>query len=259
MPSMEVFDVLARARGRGEPVVLVTRLGAGGDVPGPPGGRMAVGREGALAGTLGEDRLDTAAVELAREVLASGASAQRRLPSPEAAACEVVAEFHPPEPAVLVLGATSVGRMVADLARMVDRRAVLCAPGGDAAVGSGVEVRADDPARYLLAAPPGGTDALVVADHEARWTEEVTRVALASPAFFVGVLADPDDAAQLVRRLRRAGVPPAHLARLRCPCGLDIGSRTAEEAGLAVVAEVVAAEHGRSGGALGVDWTAIPT
>lgn len=250
--------MLARARGRGEPVVLVTCLDAEPDGPGRPGARMAVGREGLLAGTLGDEQLDAAAVELAREVLASEASARRRL-GPREGACEVVAELHPPEPAVLVLGATAVGRAVVGLARVVGRRAVLCAPGGDAAVESGVEVRADDPARYLLAAPPGGTDALVVADHEARWADEALRVALASAASFVGVLAGSDEALELVRRLRRAGVPEPHVARLRCPCGLDIGARTPEETALAVVAELVAAERGRSGASRGVDWAATPT
>jgi xanthine dehydrogenase accessory factor len=58
--------------------------------------------------------------------------------------------------------------------------------------------------------------------------------------------------------LRDAGVPEAHLARLHSPCGLDIGSRTPEEIGLSIVAEVVAAERGRSGGSMGVTWTAPP-
>lgn len=256
---MEVFDALARARGRGEPVVLVTCLDAGDDVPTEPGARVVVGREGLLAGTFGDGHLDTAAAELAGDVLVGEASAQRRIGPQEGPSCEVVAELHPPEPAVLVLGATAVGRAVASFARAVDRRAVLCAPGGDAAVGSGVEVRADDPARYLLAAPPGGTDALVVADGQARWVDEVLRVALASAAFFVGLVGSPRDAADVVRELRRAGVPENHVARLRGPCGLDIGSRSPEEAGLSVIAEVLAVERGRPGGPRGIDWMATPT
>lgn len=256
---MEVFDAVARARGRGEAVVLVTCLDAEDDAPTQPGARVVVGRGGVLAGTLGDAYLDTAAAELAGDVLVGEASAQRRIGPREGPSCEVVAELHPPEPAVLVLGATPEGRAVADFARALGRRVVLCAPGGDAAVGKGVEVRADDPARYLLAAPPGETDALIVADPQARWVDEVLRVALASAAFFVGLVGDPHDAADVVRGLRRAGVPEHHVARLRCPCGLDLGGRSPEETGLSVIAEVLAVERGRRGGPRGIDWTVTPT
>jgi xanthine dehydrogenase accessory factor len=58
-----------------------------------------------------------------------------------------------------------------------------------------------------------------------------------------------------VRRLRDNGVPPAHLARLHTPCGLDIGSRTAEEIAVSIVAEILAVERERPGGTLRSDWS----
>jgi xanthine dehydrogenase accessory factor len=153
------------------------------------------------------------------------------------------------------LGANPVGRAVVDLARGIGRRTVLVAPGGDTAVRAGVEVKADDPPRYLLAAPPGPHDAVLVSDHDAAWVDEVLRVALASDAFFVGMLGSRRHAPEAVRRLRDGGVPEAHIARLHSPCGLDIGSRSAEEIALSIVAEVVAVERGREGGSLGADWS----
>ena len=48
-----------------------------------------------------------------------------------------------------------------------------------------------------------------------------------------------------VRRLRDAGTPEAHIARLRAPVGLDIGGREPSEIALSIVAEMVAVEHGR--------------
>ena len=254
---MDVYDALARARARGERVVLVTVLQVEGEAPSFPGAKLVVGEQGILAGTLGCSEYDTAGTTLAAEALEAGAPVRRTVADetgPQPRSIELFGEVHEPEPAVLVLGSNPVGRAIADLARMVGRRAVLVARGGDTAVAAGVEVKADDPERYLLAAPPGSHDAVVVSDHDAPWVDAALRVALASDAFFVGMLGSKRHAPGAVRRLRDAGVPEAHLARLRSPCGLDIGSRTAEEIALSIVAEILAVDRGRSGGSLGVAW-----
>ena len=256
---MEVFDALARARARGVPVALVTVVAVEGEAPSRPGAKLVVGPEGVLAGSLGCSEYDTAGLELARESLRGAGPLRRQISDDthgQARSIELFAEVHQPEPAVLVLGANPVGRALCDLSRAIGRRVVLVSPGGDTAVRSGVEVKADDPERYLLAAPPGRSDAVVVSDHDAAWVDAALRVALASEAFFVGMLGSRRHAPAAVRRLRDAGVPVAHLARLRSPCGLDIGSQTPEEIALSIVAEIVAVERQRAGGSLGVDWAA---
>ena len=254
---MEVYDALARTRARGERVVLVTVLGVAGEAPSFPGAKLVVGEQGVVAGTLGCSEYDTAGTQLAQDAFAAGAPVRRSVTDqsePEPRSIELFAEVHEPEPAVLVLGSNPVGRAIAELAQILGRRTVLVARGGDTAVRSGVEVKADDPERYLLAAPPGPHDAVVVSDHDAPWVDAALRIALASDAFFVGMLGSRRHAPGAVRRLRDSGVPEAHLARLRSPCGLDIGSRSAEEIALSIVAEVLAVERGRPGGSLGVAW-----
>ena len=250
---MEVYDALARARARGERVVLVTVLSVAGEAPSFVGAKLVVGEPGVLAGTLGCSEYDTAGLDLAAEALAA-ATPLRRVVADDAhgepRSIELFAEVHEPGPAVLVLGSNPVGRAVADLSRLVGRRAVLISRGGDTAVGGDVKVKADDPERYLLAAPPGPSDAVVVSDHDAPWVDAALRVALASDAFFVGMLGSRRHAPAVVRRLRDAGAPVEHLARLRSPCGLDIGSRSAEEIALSIVAEIVAVERERPGGSL---------
>lgn len=254
-----MFDALARARARGERVVLVTVLEVGGDAPSHPGAKLVVGDDGVLAGTLGCSEFDGAGVDLAGEAMQAEAPVRRLLEfgtHGHERTLELFAELHDPEPAVIVLGANPVARAVADFARAVGRRVVLIAPGGDTGVCAGVEVKADDPARCLLAAPPGPHDAVLVSDHDAPYVEEVLRIALASDAFFVGMLGSRRHAPEVVRRLREREMPEAHIARLHSPCGLDIGSRTPEEIALAIIAEIVAAERGRGGGSMSMDWSA---
>ncbi|MGH8932750.1 MAG: XdhC family protein [Egibacteraceae bacterium] len=254
---MDVFDALARSRARGERVVLVTVLEVGGDAPSHPGAKLVVGDDGVIAGTLGCSEFDSAGIELAGEAIQREGPVRRRLEfgtHGHDRTLELFAELHLPEPAVIVLGANPVARAVAELSRAVGRRVVLVAPGGDTAVSGGVEVKADDPPRYLLAAPPGPQDAIVVSDHDAAYVEEVLRVALASDAFFVGMLGSRRHAPEVVRQLRERGIPEEHVTRLHSPCGLDIGSRTPEEIALSIVAEIVATERGRSGGSMKLEW-----
>lgn len=251
LPGVDVFDALARARAAGQEVVLVTVLSVEGDLPSHAGAKLVVGSGGVVAGTLGCSEFDSAGVRLATEALTSSATLRRRQEFPghgRQRALELFAEVHRPGAAVLVLGATAVGRAIASQARMVGRRAVLVAPGGDTAVDPGIEVKADDPARYLLAAPPGPADAVVLSDHDAPYVDEALRVALASDAFFVGMLGSRRHAPRAVGRLRDAGVPERHIERLHSPCGLDLGGRTPQEIALSIVAQIVAVERGRDGG-----------
>lgn len=256
--SVQVYDALAKARAQGVVAVLVTVLEVSDGASSRTGAKLVATADGPLAGTLGCSEFDTAGLELAREALRDGGPIRRRVAfggHGEERSIEVFAEVHAPEPAVLVFGATPVGREVARLAHQLGRRVTLIGPGGDTDVPAGVEVKADDPGRYVLAAPPGANDAVLLSDHDAPYVDEVLRVALASDAYFVGMLGSRRHAPGAVRRLRDAGAPEAHIARLRAPVGLDIGSRTPAEIALSIVAEVVAAERGRDGGRLGLDWS----
>jgi len=64
---MEIYDALARARGRGDRVVLVTVLTVEGDASSHPGAKLVVGAGGVLAGTLGCSEFDTAGIALAAD------------------------------------------------------------------------------------------------------------------------------------------------------------------------------------------------
>ncbi|CAN5178081.1 hypothetical protein BH23ACT9_BH23ACT9_30240 [soil metagenome] len=258
---MSVYDALARARGRGQRVVLLTVLDVSEGASSHTGAKMVADQEGAVAGSLGCSEFDTAGADLAAEALRVGGPIRRRVGFDghgEERFIEVFAEVHEPQPTVIVVGANPVAHAVAAQARLVGRRVTLIAPGGTTDVPPGVEVKADDPGRYLLAAPPGPQDAVLLSDHDAPYVEEVLRVALASDAPFVGMLGSRRHAPGAVRRLREAGTPEAHLARLRAPVGLDIGGREPAEIALSIVAEILAAEHGRDGGRMGLDWSVQP-
>ena len=58
--------------------------------------------------------------------------------------------------------------------------------------------------------------------------------------------------AQADRHARRleAGMTEEEIGRIKAPIGLDLAGLSAEETALSIMAEVVAARHGRAGGML---------
>ncbi len=96
----------------------------------------------------------------------------------------------------------------------------------------------------------GPRDAVLVFTHDSKFDEPALICALATNAGYIGALGSRQTTADREQRLRRAGVGDADLARIHAPCGLDIGSRTAEETAVSVLAEIIAARAQRAGSPL---------
>jgi len=86
--------------------------------------------------------------------------------------------------------------------------------------------------------------AVVVITHDPKLDDPALKLALPSPAFYVGALGSPTTNSQRFERLQADGVPPAELARLHAPIGLNLGGRTPAEIALSIMAEIVAVRSG---------------
>lgn len=256
---MEAIDALAQARRQGRRVALVTVLAVEGDAPSHAGAKLLADAAGPIAGTLGCSEFDAAGLDLARQALDGRRTVRERMEFPghgRERAIELFAEVSEPEPGVTVVGANPIGRAIADVAIAVGRRVRLLTGDGDARERPGLEVVAGDPAERGRAITFTASDAVVISDHDAPWVDDVLQITLDSDAAFIGMLGSRRHAPEAVERLRARGVDPAQLARLHSPCGLDIGSRTPGEIALSIMAEIVAAERGRTGGPMTIDWSA---
>jgi xanthine dehydrogenase accessory factor len=106
----------------------------------------------------------------------------------------------------------------------------------------------------------GGLDArtaVVAVTHAPELDDDALSLALSSQAFYVGALGSRRTQQNRRRRLADAGLTEAQLARLSGPAGLDLGGETVEEAALSILAEAVAALHGRDGARLTTSAHAI--
>jgi xanthine dehydrogenase accessory factor len=88
--------------------------------------------------------------------------------------------------------------------------------------------------------------AVAVLTHDPKLDDPAVSAALTSPAFYVGALGSTRTQEKRRKRLLAAGITEDTLARLHAPIGLDLGGRAPEEIALSVMAQIVAARHGKA-------------
>jgi xanthine dehydrogenase accessory factor len=92
---------------------------------------------------------------------------------------------------------------------------------------------------------------VVILTHDPKFDDPTIKAALATPARYIGAIGSRKTHRERVARLLEQGMDERALReRVRAPIGLDIGARSAEETALAILAEMVAARHGKGGGAM---------
>jgi xanthine dehydrogenase accessory factor len=160
-----------------------------------------------------------------------------------------------PAPRLILFGAVPVAGALCTLARGTGWRAYVVDPRARFATPE----HFPDAEQVLVAWPPeafatlGGIDAdtsVAALAHDPTLDDEALTIALRSPAQFVGAMGSRRTQEARRERLRAAGLTEQELARLAGPAGLDLGAVSAEETALSILAEAVAARHGRQGGRL---------
>jgi xanthine dehydrogenase accessory factor len=232
------FDDLARTGGRGARVTLLEGPGAGTSI--------VIDASGRRTGTLGSPELDDEAARLADELMWAERSERRGAMFVDATA---------PDPRLILFGAVDIAAAVCRLARATGWRPYVIDPRARFATPE----RFPDAEQVVAAWPQdalaqlGGIDAatsLVVLTHDPKLDDAALAVALRSPARFIGAMGSRRAQESRRERLLAAGFTDDDLARLAAPVGLDLGATNPEETALSILAEVVAARHGRTGGRL---------
>jgi xanthine dehydrogenase accessory factor len=102
------------------------------------------------------------------------------------------------------------------------------------------------PDRAVADLKPDAATAVVTLTHDPKLDDPALIAALASPAFYVGALGSRKTHARRLDRLRAVGLDDATLARIHAPVGLPIGAISPGEIAVSIMAEIIAARHGRS-------------
>jgi xanthine dehydrogenase accessory factor len=252
----ELADVAASIEA-GDPVAVVSC------VEGPAGrfGRRLVVWPDRRSGTLGSERLDDAAADDARGLLAAGRTdALHYGPDGERRGSGLalfVASYAPPA-RMIVFGAIDFAAAVARIGSYLGYRVTVCDarpvfatskrfPGAD-------EVIVDWPHRYLRAEVDANRvdtrTVVCVLTHDPKFDVPVLEVALAQPLAYVGAMGSRRTHEDRLARLREAGVSEKSIERLSSPIGLDLGARTPEETAVSIAAEIIAGRWGGGGARL---------
>jgi xanthine dehydrogenase accessory factor len=230
----------------GEEVVLATAVRTDGAPPCRPGQKLLLGPNGPLAGTLGCSEFDASAVDETKGLLAGGEPALRTF-THDLGSVEVYLEPLRRRPRLVVLGATPVaehllrgGAELGYATVLVESRAERITPAHRTAAG-----RIEDSVAALTLGP--AIDAIHT-DHDAPEIVDQLAPLLQAGVRFVGVMGSARHTAPHLEALREAGCTDDELTRLRTPVGLDLGARTPAEIALSILAGLLAARTGRTGG-----------
>jgi len=206
------------------------------------GHEMLIRDNGTVTGSISEE-LNEKVLKLARETLAQGES--RRVMLDEDA--EVFMEVILPPPTLIAVGGVHITIALMALAKTLGYRTVVVDP--RSAFGNEERFPNVDqliplwPDEAFQQIPITRSTAIAMLTHDPKLDDPALKIALPSPAFYVGALGSKSTQAKRRQRLLEDGLTEEQLHRLHGPIGIEIGAGTPEEIAMSIMAEVVAARN----------------
>ena len=239
-----IFERL-RAHLEADELVALVTLAAG-----PGAGAQRLVRPGAdPLGGLGPAALDSEADRLAAEGLSSFAS-RRSVFEHDGASFDLFCDVYAPAPKLFIVGAVHVAVHLCRFARELGYRTVVIDPRTAFATperfADADRLDARWPEKALADHRLDEASCLATLSHDQKIDLPALAAALDSPARYIGALGSKRTHAKRVAALEEMGYGGEQIGRIHSPIGFDLGGRKAEEIALAVMAEIVAAAHGKA-------------
>jgi xanthine dehydrogenase accessory factor len=244
--AVELAVLHARASGRPAAVaVLLDGAGAG--------ARLGIVDGATIGGLAHGPLLERTVTREAAGLLDEGKTTLRRFGADGATLGDdlrVHIRAYAPPPRMLIFGASDFSAAMAPFAARIGYEVTICDARERFARSrrfcTDAEVRLGWPGELMVGVALGPRDAVLVFGHDPKFDEPALLAALATDAGYIGALGSRHTSAARLQRLRGAGTDEADLGRIHAPCGLDIGSRTAEETAVSVLAEIIACRTQRA-------------
>jgi xanthine dehydrogenase accessory factor len=279
MNTEELLSKIAELARAGTPFVVATVARTAGSTPRGAGAKMVVLADGSTIGTVGGGSLEHEVTSDSLLALAKGESTLKeyklRQPGADAAGgadsgaagdeartlgmlcggdADVFLEVFGRSDHLLIIGAGHIGQKLAEIGKALDFRITVF----DQRAALVTRERFPE-ADELICAPPsdaarrvsiGPGMAIVIVTHGHVHDKAALAAVLASPAAYVGMIGSKSKVRAVMGDLRAEGTDPALLERVHAPIGLDLGGQRPAEIALSIMAQIVAEQNGRSGGAI---------
>lgn len=194
-----------------------------------------------------EDSLEEVILTNGRRARAAGRSQRIVLEGEAAPAIEVFVEVVAPAPTLVIVGGVHIAVALTSIAKTLGYRTVVVDPrrsfGSPERFPQVDELIQTWPQEAFSQINLNERTAVAMLTHDPKIDDPALQIALNSPAFYVGALGSQKTQSKRRQRLLEMGLTADQLDRLHGPIGLDIGGETPEEIALAVMAEVIAAQH----------------
>lgn len=244
-------DPLVRVLGQLEaeaPVLLATVV----DGPGQ-GRRMALStvEDGPLesVGSLGDDALDSQIRSDAVELTSEQRSAFKTFGEGDEAT-SVFLHSLPPRKRLIIVGAVHVAIPLVHFANQLGFRTIVVDPRTAFATPERFphadSIVTDWPDEALEALQLNEGSFVCLLSHDMKLDVPALQVALNRPVRYLGALGSKKTHQKRLAALAEVGISEDDAAAIHNPIGLNLGGRRAEDIAVAIIAEMVAVDHGRS-------------
>ena len=157
-------------------------------------------------------------------------------------------EVFPRQPRLVIFGAGQIAAALVPLAKALGYHTIV-ADGRKAFLDAGRFPSADE---MILGWPDEAFERIrldsacyiCLLSHDPKFDEPALKVALRSPAAYIGAIGSKRTQASRRERLRELGLSDAQVGRLHGPIGLKLGGRQPAEIALAILAEMTAVRYG---------------
>jgi xanthine dehydrogenase accessory factor len=240
-----LFETLQTEIQAGRAAVIVTALDG---PPGIAGCEMLYLGENRTSGSISAS-LDGIAIKIAQEKLEQGQSGNLTVTEIDGDAVRLFIDVISPPPVLVMVGGVHIAISLAALAKTLGYTTIVVDP--RRAFGSQERFPHADcliqawPDEAFQQIPLSRTTAIAILTHDPKIDDPALKIVLNSRAFYIGVLGSQQTHEKRKQRLLAEGLTQAQLDRLHAPIGLELGEETPEEIALAILAEIVAARHGR--------------
>src|SRR5215207_4670298 len=242
---MTIYETLKAAIEAEQPVAVATLVAGDAGV----GAKLLVRPDGTTLGALGGGLDQQEVVRDALAMLARDESGIKTYAT-TTGDLSVFFESYAPPPTMYIVGAVHIAIPLVTFAKTLGFRVVVV----DARGAFATPERFAHADELIMAWPDEALEGklnsnsfVVLLTHDPKLDDPALKIALPSPARYIGALGSPTTHAKRLARLREDGVPEQQLARLHAPIGLKLGASTPEEIAVSIIAEVVAVKHGKTG------------